>query len=104
MKRNLNKTSSKLINDFLLASDTGHIKKVEHKQPNGEVWYATETELFAHIADQKRVIAFLNSQNLDPFKRGTKEPDAIRSSLSFAKWENIKSISPELAGVRSMWD
>lgn len=95
MKRNINKHTSETIDAFLIASNTGHIEKTE---------FGTSQDLFAHIDDRKRVISYLKGNGLDPFKRGTKEPEAIAAVLKNAGWTTIKEISPDSAGVRSMWD
>ena len=95
MKKHINKATDKHIDSFLLRSETGHIRR-----EGAFLSY----DLFAHLDDRKRVIAYLRGFNLDPFKRGTKEPQAIASALETAKWEQVKDIDPATAQVRSMWD
>ena len=104
MKRNINKKASAAIDTFLLASDTGNYKKTENKMADGTIWHATESNLFAHIDDRKRVISFLKAADLDVFARGTKMPARIETALASADWMTIKNINPDTAGVRSMWD
>lgn len=103
MKRNINKKASAAIDKFLLASDTGNIKKVEYGAGSG-ITSMVEQNLFAHIADRKRVIAFLKRAELDVFARGTKMPARIDTALASASWLTIKEIDPDTAGVKSMWD
>ncbi len=91
----INKKSNQALEDFLIRSNTGHITKT-----NGGI----SCELFAHLDDKKRAIAFIKSQGLDPFKRGTKEPEAIEAALATASWETIKEIDPATSGTRTMWD
>ena len=104
MRKNINKKASSAIDKFLLASNTGNIKRNETKLDNGEVYSSIEQNLFAHIADRKRVISFLKSSDLDVFARGTKMPARIESTLAVASWLTIKDIDPDTAGVRTMWD
>lgn len=103
MKRNINKLASKSMDDFLIKSNTGNIKRCEVKAGDG-LHSMIEQNLFAHIADRKRVISFLKQADLDVFARGTKMPARIDEALKSADWMTIKVIDPDTAGVRSMWD
>lgn len=104
MKRNLNKKTRDLIEDFKIKSNTGHISRTEFKHADGTTGHSISCDLFADIDDTKRVIAFLRGKGFDPFKKGTKEPIAIEAALKDASWDTIKDIDPSTSGSRSMFD
>lgn len=104
MKTSINKLVSKEIDNFLVASNTGNIIDRVEKMSDGTTYTVRETNLFAHLDDTKRVIAYLRSCGLDPFKRGTKEPASIAKRLALASWDSMKDIDPATSGARSMWD
>ena len=49
-----------------------------------------QTDLFKYISEKKKVIGYLDNLGLDAFKKGTKEPEAIRIALTTAKWETTQ--------------
>lgn len=103
MTKTINRAATKAIDNFLIASNTGHIS-VKVEEMDGRKFNIVTSELFAHIDDTKRVISFLRSKGHDPFKRGTKEPAAIAATLSTASWDDMKNIDPKTSAARSMFD
>lgn len=81
MRRNLNKLTRVLIQNFLVKANTGNITPTE---------FGYSMNLFAHLDDQKHVVGYLMSKGLDPFKKGTKEPQKIADELLKAKWYAVK--------------
>lgn len=104
MRTNINKLADKHIDAFLLAANTGNYWKEDCTLSDGTKYSVLHSNLFAHIDDRKRVIAYLRSLDLDPFKRGTKMPALIASSLANVSWSTIKDFDPAMSGARSMWD
>jgi len=89
---NLNKLVGRDIDIFLERENTGSITiEGAFKSIN----------MFQHIDEVKKVIGYLMAKGLDPWKRGTKEPEKIKKELEVAKWEIVKESVPR---GRSMWD
>jgi len=97
----INKIVSKELDNFLIRENTGSVKKVEHKMSDGTIWKSIESNLFQSIEERKHILGYLKGLGLDPFKRGTKEPEKIAIALSTAKWEVVKE-APQYG--KSMWD
>lgn len=89
----INKETNKIIENYLAnIAKTGSIQI-----SNG----FKSCNLFQSIEETKKVCGFLTSKGLDPFKRGTKEPEKIREILNTADWNEVKESIK--VGV-SMWD
>lgn len=101
MKKNMNKFVSKTIDAFLMREETGTIHEREYTGSDGTKWKTTEMDLFACLEQRKHVLGYLVGLGLDPFKRGTKEPEKIANALFDAKWEVVK-FAPQFG--RSMFD
>ena len=89
----INKETSKIIENYLAnIAKTGSIQI-----SNGFI----SKNLFKSIEETKKVCGFLTAKGLDPFKRGTKEPEKIREVLNTADWNEVNKSNE--VGV-SMWD
>jgi|GEM_PF-233485 len=97
MAVNLNKLNHDIFDEFMVKHQTPGAPKTEISGGFKSQSY----DLFAHLDTKKTIVGYLRTIGLDPFKKGTKEPAAIKEALTKVNWEDIKD-GPK--GGKSMFD
>lgn len=96
MRRSLNKIVAQSFDDWKAANRPDIYKVVSR---NG--FRTVESSLFACIEVDKKLIGYLITHGLDPFKRGTKEPMRCAAVVAKVTREEVE-VSPEIG--KSIFD
>lgn len=95
MQQHINKLVTDMLEDWIQQNTQGIITTTEDG--------CSRITMLEYIQAKKKLINLLHQQGLDPFKRGTKEPERIKESLTHITKEQFESTT-EAPNVRSMFD
>lgn len=102
MAVNLNKANHDIFEDWMINRKAPGAPTITIREnSDGTKWKSKSVDLFTSIDTKKTIIGYLRTIGLDPFKKGTKEPMAIKQALDKVTWEDIKD-GPK--GGKSMFD
>lgn len=102
MAVNLNKANHDIFEDWMIDRKAPGAPTITIREnSDGTKWQSKSMDLFASLDTKKTIVGYLRTIGLDPFKKGTKEPAAIKEALSKVSWDDIKD-GPK--GGKSMFD